>query len=808
MLKNYFKTAFRSLIVNKGFSLINIIGLAIGMAAAILIMLFIYHELSYDKFHKDYDRIYRVAVNGRMSGDFFEVAVTPAPMANSLKQDFPEIEASVCLDQMMQQALFRRGENVFFEKDVYFADSMFFQIFDFKPLIGNIETALYEPFSMVITQTIANKYFYKENPIGQIIQLNDQFGFKVTAVIEDPPLNSHLRFPVLLSWASVEKMIPDRPFESWGSLGFYTYLKLRPNVDIDAFQAKIEKYIMTKLIEQSGDAPDSFKDVQLEFNSYLQPIQQIHLHSNLMAELSPNSDISYVYTFAAIAFIIIIIACINFMNLTTARSSRRAKEVGIRKVLGGYSSQLIIQFLIESILLSFFALLVALLIVEVGFTVFNDLLGQQLSIDALSRPLFLGLYIILALVVGIFAGSYPAFYLSAFQPAKVLKGFATKGNRHVFMRNILVVFQFTISIILIIGTGLIYKQLDYMQNKKLGFDKEHVLQIQLRNDRLKNKSKIIVNEFKGLPEVINVTASTARLGGESDGTAYFPEGESDTDPWLVFNAGVDYNYIETMKMDLILGRNFSPNYASDTVALLINETLWKKLGWGEHAIGKKMKPGDPDSEFTYHVIGVVKDFHYESLHDKIEPFAFYLQEKNCRNISIRLKPDNMKLNIKAIEKKWMELEPGFPFDYTFLDQTFDELYNAEQRIGKLFIYFSVIAIFIACLGLFGLASFMAEQRTKEIGVRKTFGASSPTLAMMMTRDFTIYVLLSNIIAWPLAFYFFNRWLQAFAFRISIFEEWFIFPLAGLVSFIIAIITVAYQVLKAANSNPAEALKYE
>jgi putative ABC transport system permease protein len=565
---------------------------------------------------------------------------------------------------------------------------------------------------------------------------------------------------------------------------------------------------MTKLIEQSGEPEETFKDVQLEFNAYLQPVCDIHLHSNLMAELSPNSDISYVYTFGAIALFILFIACINFMNLTTARSARRAKEVGIRKVHGSYRSQLIWQFLAESVVISFFALIIALLLVELGFPLYNGLLGQQLSVDALSSPAFVGFYLLLALIVGLLAGSYPAFYLSAFQPARVLKGGATKGARNIWLRNLLVIFQFTISIILIIGTGLIYNQLEYVKSKRLGFNKEHVMLIQLRNDRLKEKSDVLVHELKSLPQVINAAASSSSLGGDTDGTAYFPEGESDTEPWLVFNSGIDYNYIETMGMELILGRNFSPDYATDTAAIIINETLWKKLGWADEAIGKKLKPGDPSSAFAFHVIGVVRDFHFESLHDKIEPFAFYLQKSNGRNISIRVDASDLAGSIEAIGKRWTEIEPGFPFDFTFLDQSYDELYNAERRIGKLFIYFSVIAIFIACLGLFGLASFMAEQRTKEIGVRKTFGASSSNLAFMMTRDFTIWILLANIIAWPTAFYFIERWLQSFAFRISIINEWYIFPLAAIVSFFIAILTVVYQALKAASANPVDALKYE
>ena len=808
MLNNYIKTTFRNLIRSKGYTVINILGLAIGLSASILILLFIVNELSYDKFFKDSERIYRIAVKGRMSGDFFDVAVTPAPMAPALKHTFPEVESAVRLRQWSQQSLFAFEHKMFYEKDVFFADSSFFEIFDFAPALGDLKTALHEPFSAVLTQELAHKYFNDDNPIGKILKVNDDFLFKVTAVIQDIPENTHLKFPLLLSWSSIKKMNDSRMDDNWGSLGFYTYVKLVENSDVQQFELKIRTIIIDKLIEQSGEDSSRFENVQLEFKPYLQPIEEIHLKSNLMAELSPNSDISYIYSFSAIAAFILLIACINFMNLTTARSAKRAREVGIRKVHGGFRSQLIAQFIGESVILSFIALVIAIILVELTIPVFSDIIGQNISEDLLINPLMIVSYLILAIVVGFVAGSYPAFYLSSFQPVNVLKRNLNRSSKNPALRNVLVIIQFSISIFLMVGTGIIFNQLNYVKNKKLGFDKEHVMIIQLRNDKLREKSAFLENEFRKLSMVANAASSTSIPGEGSDGSGFFPEGENTTDPWLIFNTGADYDYIETMGMEIIKGRSFSKEFASDTAGIIINETLLKKLGWGDDCIGKKITPGDPGNKFSFRVIGVVKDFHFLSLHDKIEPYIIYLSKNNLRSLSIKIKPGNLNESITQISNKWSEMEPNFPFDYSFLDETFDALYKSEERMGKLFIYFSIIAIFIACLGLFGLASYTAEQRTKEIGIRKTFGATTPSISFLLTRDFTKWILLANIIAWPAAYYFLGLWLENFAFRINITDQWHVFLLSAVISFAVAILTVSLQAIKVAHSNPVDALKYE
>nr|NQU92612.1 ABC transporter permease [Bacteroidota bacterium] len=807
MLKNYFKTAIRNLIRNKLFSFINILGLAIGLAASILMLLYVSHELNYDKFHKDYGRIYRIAVEGQMSGDFFDVAVTPAPLAPFLKWSFPEVESTVRMDNVNQQSLFTSGDNRFYETDVLFADSAFFSIFDFNPIVGDLQHALDEPFSIVLTNSVAGKYFGKENPVGKVLKINDEHQFKVTAVLEDVPTNSHLKFRILLSWSSREAMGPQY-HDDWGSLGFYSYVKLANNADPDQFEEKIRNVIMENIIISSGEDASVFENISLEFNSYLQPLTSIHLHSNLMAELSPNSDISYVYSFSAIALFILLIACINFMNLTTARSSKRAREVGIRKVLGSYKLQLIQQFLGEAVIISFSGLIFAILLVQLALPVFNNVLGGNLDSSLVFNPGMFVIYFLIALVVGLVAGSYPAFYLSSFQPIKVLKGSLASGNKNPVLRNILVVIQFSISIFLIIGTGIIYNQLTFVKNKRLGFDKEHIMVVQLRNDKTRDRFQVLENELYNLPAVKNVTSSFSTPGVGSDGSAYFPEGMGQTDPWLIFNNGVNYGYIETMGMEMLYGRNFAKEHATDTAAIIINETLLKKLGWGNDAIGKKMKAGDPTEGADLHVIGVVKDFHYQSLHDKIEPYMLYLRTSDMRSLSIKVNPGNLAQNIEQIGDKWNQLVPELPFEYKFLDETFDELYQTDENLANLFIYFSLIAIFIACLGLIGLATFTAEQKRKEIGIRKTFGASSGHVSFRLTMEFSKWIVLSNIIAWPLAFYFLDKWLQSFAFRIDLIDTWYIFVLSAVLSLLLAVLTIVHQTLKAANANPVEALKFE
>lgn len=789
--------------------MINILGLAIGLAASILILIYIRHELSYDRFYSSSDRIYRIAVDGRMSGDFFSAAVGPSPLAPVLRQSYPEVEQAVRLRGISQEALLANGDIRIYEHDLLMADTSFFEIFNFKSVHGYLPDALYEPLSIVLTESLSERLFAAENPIGKTLELNNEFTLMVTGVMQDLPNNTHFDFPALISWSSINKLQPGYNPDNWGSLAYYTYIKLKPNTDPLAFEKKIEKVIMDRIIIESGESPEVFENFQMEFNAFLQPVADIHLHSNLMAEISPNSDMSYVYTFSAIAIFILIIACINFMNLTTARSAGRAKEVGVRKVHGAYRRQLIYQFITESIILSLFSLMIALLMVELFLPSFSEIIGRQLGKTVLTHPEMILRYVLLAVVVGFIAGSYPALYLSSFQPVKVLNNSRLSGSRKsIGLRNLLVVFQFAISIFLIIGTGIISNQIDYMQNKRLGFSKERTMIVELRNERLRDDVQSIMNELERIPGVESVSASTMNPGGGTDGSAYFPEGESENDPWLIFHAGVDYDYISTMGMSLLRGRNFSRENSTDTAAVIINKTLWKKLGWGEDVIGKKIKPNDPMNEFAFHVIGVVDDFHFASLHDKVEPFMFHLRRSGMRNLVIRLQKGNLDDHLTSVEKAWSRLEPDFPFEYSFLDQSFQELYNAEVRLSKMYIYFSIIAIFIACLGLFGLSSYLAEQRTREIGVRKTFGATASGLSLMLTRDFTKWISLSNLIAWPLAFYLMDRWLNQFAYRIEILEAWDVFIAAAIVSLVIAVVTVSFQAYRAASVNPAISLKYE
>ncbi len=808
MIHSYLKTAIRNIFKHKIYSLINILGLAIGLAACILILLFVVNEFSFDRFHDNYKRIYRIAVDGRMSGDYFNVAVTPIPMGPAVVNDFPEIENAVRFQEVQGDIFISYDEKKFYENGLLFTDSTIFEVFTFDLVLGDKETLLDEPFSLVINESLAKKYFNNENPLGKVIRYNNTYNFKITGVIKDIPENSHIKFELLASWESIKEMQGDDYREGWSSLSIHTYILINGQADIQELDDKLDLYIMGHFAENAGITVEEIKEYNIEFIPYLQPLKDIHLHSNLMAELSPNSDISNVYLFGAIALFIILIACINFMNLSTARSTKRAREVGIRKVHGAVRKELIRQFLGESILMSLIALFIAGALVELVMPVYNSLIGQPLEMGMFDSWILIISYIVFAIIIGIIAGSYPAFFLSSFRPIKVIKGDLTGGSKKSALRNTLVVFQFAISIFLLIGTGIIYGQLKYVKAKKLGFDKEQVLVIPLRSEALQEKYEVFKNEFRSIPGVISIAASSTIPGQGMDGTAIFPEGQPETEPWLIFYMSADYDYPETMGMKMKYGRDFSKDFITDSSALIINETLVNKLGWGEAAIGKKFTPGDPNNENKFHVIGVVEDFHFESLYDKIEPMVISLNQDRYTILNLKIDPANMYKTVSLIEDRWNNIDANFPFDYMFINQTFDDLYRSEERTGKLFIYFSVIAIFIACLGLFGLSSFTAEQRTKEIGIRKTMGASVGSVVLMLSRQYTRWVLVANILAWPVAFYFLSKWLENFAYRIEVLGKWWIFPLAAIISLFIAILTVLYQSIKAASSNPVNSLKYE
>jgi len=800
VLRNYIVIAVRNLFRQKGYSIINISGLAIGLAAFILIVLYVVNELSYDKFHEKHDRIYRICVEGVIAGDVLNVAVSAAPTGEAMVRDIPEIIKATRIDEFSQTVHFVYKDRRFFQDGLLFVDSTFFDIFSFELIRGNPKTALVEPYSFVLTKSTAEKYFGQEDPIGKTIKVNDKRHYTITGIVEDPPKNSHFDFEVLASFTSQIKTNGKEAYENWGSLGLYTYVLLAKGANPD----EVEKRFPEMYLQYMDDLSEL---ENIKFEPYLQPITKIHLHSNLMAELETNSDISYIYTFLAIAVFILLIACINFMNLSTARSMKRAREVGLRKVVGAYRKQLIFQFIGESLILSFIGLLFALILVEIVLPVFNQLLEQELSLDLFRQANVFALLIGLAIIVGLIAGSYPAFYLSAFQPIKVLKGTFTKSAKKSPIRNVLVIIQFSISVFLIISTGFVYNQLSFLQEKKLGFNKDQMIVIPLRGDRLREKANIFKSEISNLSCVSAVSTSRFVPGRDMDGSGYIPEGYDENNPVIIFTNTVDHDYISTMEMEIIEGREFSRDFTTDSSAVIINESLTKKLGWDE-PLNKKITGFGQEGEFEMNVIGVVQDFHFRSLHEIVEPSLMFITSNHARNLNIRLIDGNIQDQIATIKEKWQEIESSIPFDYYFLDEDFNSQYKAEQRIGEIFIYFTLIAVFIACLGLFGLASYNAEQKTKEIGIRKALGSSMQRIVFMLSKQFTKWVIISNVIAWPIAWYFMNNWLGNFAYSIKILDYWWIYMVSAFLSIFIAILTVSYQAIKAALTNPVDAIKYE
>lgn len=800
MIKNYFIITLRNLWRQKGYSVINILGLAIGFAAFILIFIHIIDELSYDKFHKNADRIYRVSVDGMVAGDILNVALSAAPTGETMVREIPQILTSTRVDPFPQSVHFSFEDKNFYQEGLLFVDSTFFDVFSFNLIRGNPDRVLVNPYSLVLTESVAVKFFGNKDPIGQSIRMNNNANFTITGIVEDPPSNSHFGFEALASFTTMIEMNGEEAYRHWGSLSLYTYVLLAK----DAAPAEIEKSFPDLYLKHMEDL--STLD-NISFDPYLQALTSIHLHSDLMAELETNSDISYVYAFLAIAIFILLIGCINFMNLSTARSIKRSKEVGLRKVVGAHKLQLIIQFIGESLIFSFVALIAGLILVEISLPTFNYLLDKDLSISLFSSWNPVLLLIALAFIVGVIAGSYPAFYLSSFKPIKVLKGYLTQRSGKSTVRNVLVVTQFSISIFLIICTGLVFYQLNYVSNKKLGFSKEQVLIIPLRGDALFDKASLLKNELKNLSCVSDVSSSRFVPGRDMDGSGFVPEGYDETNPIIIFNNQVDHDYLKTMNMNLLLGRDFSREYSTDSLSVIINETLQKKLGWTE-PLNKKIVGFGRTGPFELSVVGVVEDFHFRSLHDVIEPSLMFLGPSNNRFLNVKLMPGDQQQSLQMIQEKWKELESSMAFDYYFLEEDYDSLYKAEQRVGEIFFYFTLIAIIIACLGLFGLASYNAEQKRKEIGIRKALGSSVQMIILMLSKQFTRLVILANVLAWPIAYFFMTEWLSNFAYSIRILDNWWIFILSAFVALAIALITVSYQAIKAAVVNPIDAIKYE
>lgn len=805
MFQNYLKVALRNLWKNKGFSAINIMGLASGLAVFLLIVLYVSDELSYDRYNKNADRIYRLDADIFFNGTQATFAVAPDPLAPAMLLEYPVVEQMTRVNYQ-GSILVRKGNQYVQDDHAAFADSTFFKVFTLPLIQGDPNTALKEPASIVIDETTAKKYFNSTDVLGKTLIIDNNTNCKITGVMKDIPRQSHFHF----------RFIRPRGKDntSWLSNNTYNYIVAKPGVSRSQLQkdvdATINNHIGKELEAQLHASIADLKAKGNHFIYHLMPLTDIHLNSDKSYEVEANSDISYVYIFSVIAIFILLIACVNFMNLSTARSANRAKEVGIRKVAGSLRTHLITQFLTESVLLSFFSLLLALLFATILLPLFNQLAQKEMHVSALFFSWLFPVMIVLVLLVGLLAGTYPAFYLSSFQPALVLKGKVAKGFRSSWLRSTLVVFQFMISIILIIGTLVINNQLRFIRSRKIGYNREQVLV--LHNASYLDKGiKTFRNELLNIPGI-----SSASISGDLptatnfDQEGWFHDASLDATKAVVLtNFFIDENYVPTLGMEMAQGRNFSKDYLTDSTAIILNESAVKILGLKDPFKEVMYRPKfSSETDFkpvAYHIIGIIKDFNYSSLHQHVGPLIMQLGD-NWGSIAIRVNTTNIPSVIKAIENKWHDRVPAQPFNYTFMDDDFNKIYTSEQQTGKLFITFAIFAIFIGCLGLFGLVTYAAEQRTKEIGVRKVLGASVSGIVTLLSKDFARLVLIASLIAFPVAWWSMNKWLQSFAYRINI--SWWVFIVAAAVAIIIAMITVSFQAIKAAIANPIKSLRME
>jgi putative ABC transport system permease protein len=784
MIKNYIKTAFRSLQKNKGFTAINVLGLALGLATCLLIVFYVFDELSYDRYNTKHERIYRVNTDIKAGGNVTSFAVSAPPVGDALVKEFPEVERAMRIGQGIN-IRFKKGNDVLDEKKAFYCDNAIFNIFTLPLLQGDAKTALKEANTLVVSKDIALKYYNTTDVVGKVMLLvTDSTLHKITGVMENMPAQSHFRADILIG------MRPNTD-QRWNHFNTKTYILLKPGADAKNLAAKF-----AALVRRNATTP-TFDYGKFEANGNfirlnLTALTDIHLHSNRQQEFWGNGNIQYIYMFSAIAVFILLLACINFMNLSTARSANRAHEVGVRKVLGSSRKYLIAQFLSESIMLTLVATVIAVFATWAVLPLFNQISGKTLTLNAHTFTWLLPAMLVTTLVVGILAGAYPAFYLSAFQPVQVLKGKLATGFKGSFLRSFLVVFQFSISIFLIIGTLVIYNQLTYIRNKDLGFNRNQVLIIKNVNSI---DPKLLKQQVKQLPGVLNATLTHYLPTANLSALNYVDAGtlkNIKTQFWEV-----DADYISTMGMKLVQGRNFNEQFLTDSASVIINETMARMIGYkGDHAekIGERT------------IIGVVKDFNFTSLRDNITPLMLVMNNDWLASLNVRINTANLPVLMRNIESRWKVLQPNLQFEYSFMDDDFNALYNNEQRMGTLFIIFTGLAIVIACLGLFGLAAYAAEQRTREIGIRKVLGASVSSITTLLSRDFVKLVFISVAIATPLAWLVMQKWLQGFAYRQGM--PWWVLVVAGIGAMVITVMTVSFQSVKAAMANPVESLRGE
>ena len=793
MIKSLLLVALRNFKRDKWYSLLNILGLTIGITFSLFLIFYIKDELAYDRYHKKADRIYRISSYIKEPDkDVLKWAISQYPLGPQLSKDYPEVEEAVRFVPN-GRIMFKKGALRFYEDKTFYTDSNVFRVFTYNFIEGDPKSALVAPNAIVITESVAKKYFGKQRALGQSLENTSGEVFKVTGVVKDVPRNSHLIFNVLISG----RTLPNDFQNNWGNFSYYTYVLLKPNTTAATFEKKLapmyDKYMAA-----------IFAQYKIKIHYGIQSITSIHLYSDMGNEPEELGSISYIYIFSAVAFFMLIIACINYMNLTTARSARRAKEIGIRKVTGSTQSQLVAQFLVESILTALFALLLSVGFIALLLPYFNSLSGKSITFGSLLEPNTFIILLAIVLFVGFVGGSYPAFYLSKFNPITILKGSLSKGSSNVILRRSLVVVQFTISMIMIICTWIVYGQLSYLRNKDLGFSKEQVLTVSANaNNDIRSKITSFKNEVKTLPGVIQASTAEATPGRGISFNLFTVETENGFVDKGVDVYGVDENYFNTLGIKLHEGRIFSG--LSDTLrSIIVNQQMAKEFGW-KTAIGKHIKfPGDTSGRYL-EVVGVVKDFNQKSLYNPIAPLIMYYRNASG-NFQVKLDPKNISRSVAAIENTWKKIFPDLPFEYTFLDQDFDSQYAADQKRGKIFTSFSILTVLITCLGLLGLIAFTTQQRQKEISIRKILGAGVGEIVPLITTNFILLVGLSCIVAFPVAYLFMNKWLQIFPYNTGL--SVFPFVMSALIVLAITLLTVIFHTMKAALTNPVTSLRTE
>lgn len=808
MFYNYLKIAYRNLLKYKFISFINLFGLTVGFTCCLLILMFIVNELSYDKYHAKSDRIYRItrAFFGNDGKKWLELGTVAPPFAPLLKNDFPDIQE---ITRLLPAGTtpFRYNEKIFNEENVYFADEHLFKVFDVKIVKGDPKRSLTEPYSIMISETVAKKYFGTDDPIDKVLKQGN-YNVKVSGVFTAFPQNSHLHPEMMISFNTLKDTLvygEENLRTNWGNNSFFTYLLFADNYPAKSLESKFPAFI-DKHMSQKGSTYKPSQGTSLS----LQKLSEIHLHSHLDYEAEENGDIKRVYIFSAIALFILAIACINYMNLSTARSALRAREIGVRKVVGAERKEIIFQFLGESVLVTVVAMLLSILASWSLTPWLSKITGQYLDSSSILNWKFLAPMILVPVFVGILSGIYPAVFMSSFKPVLVLKGLMRANHNKFSFRQVLVVFQFAVSIILIICTVVVFQQLRYMQNKSLGYDRDHILTL-LNPGDLNNSYESFRAQVMQYPSIKGVGRSsripTGRLLDAQNASIPTADSVQPINADIKFVAA-DYDFIPTYGIQLAAGRNFSREFGTDTAGFIINETTVPLLGAknAQEVIGKRFRYSEIDGR----IIGVVKDFNFESLHQKIVPMVFVMPSTArgtfYNYITVKVSGQDIKGAIASIEKQWTKFLPNTPFDYVFLDENFNRLYQAENRQGSLFTTFSFIAIFIACLGLFGLSAFTITQRIKEIGIRKVLGASTGSIVQLISKDFIKLVIISAVIAFPVAWFAMSEWLQDFAYRTDI--HWWIFVASMLVAGLVALFTISLQAIKAALSNPVKSLRSE